>query len=165
MPSNTAIFHPANQAIIDDIKKELRLQGHYLTGALEASLNAREIAEDGSVILTASALRYLEDLEEGIPASEIGMDTKSINEMTKYVNLRMGYTGKYAIKVALAILRKQQKEGNPTQASYEYSKTGERTDAVKETFRQNQPRYVDLIDKPAIGGLDNDFNKIKSGTI
>jgi hypothetical protein len=165
MPTNTKIFDPANDAIIADIKNELRLQGHYLTGALEASLRSREISENGNIILTAQSLSYLEDLEEGIPGNEIGTDPASIAEMTKYVQLRMGYTGKYAIKVALAILRKQQLEGNPTNASYEYSKTGDRLDAVKETFRQNQGKYIEMIDTPAVNSLDTIFNQTKSGTI
>lgn len=162
MADSTQIFHPANQAIIDDIKKELRLQGHYLTGALESSLTPKEINENGGVTLTASALGYLEDLEKGISPNNI---SATVEEMTRYVNLRMGYTGKYAIKVAIAILKKQRKEGSPTKASYEFTKTGERKFAVEDTFYNNQPRYVNMLDDATIGSLDNSFTQIKSGTI
>lgn len=165
MASNSNIFNAANQAIVEDIKNELRLQGHYLTGALEASLRAMEISENGKLVLTAGALGYLEDLEHGIPANEISIDAKSVAEMTGYVTLRMGYTGKYATKVAIAILRKQQKEGNPTRGSYAYTKTGFRTEAVSDTFADHQPKYIAMIDDAAIGSLDKSFHEIKSGTI
>lgn len=165
MPSNIIIFEKANEAIIEDLKRELRAQGHYLTGALENSLKTHEIDENGSIILTAEALGYLQSLETGIPAWQIGIDSKSISEMTRYVTLRMGYTGKYAMKVAVLILKKQMKEGNPTKNSYQYSSTGFRTEAVKDSFAANQPKYVNLLDTAAIGSLDQSFNTIKSGTI
>lgn len=165
MPTSPKIFQKVNQAIIDDIKSELRLQGHYLTGALEASLQPREELEGNDIILTAQALGYLESLEKGIPASQIKMDTSSIAEMTKYVTLRMGYRGNYATKVAISILKKQIKEGNPTDNSYNFSKTGERKFAVEDTFYNNQPRYTGMMDDVAYGGLDDQFNKVKSGTI
>ena len=164
MPTNTE-FNPANEAIVEDIKKELRLQGHHLTGALEASLRPLLVRENGIIVLTAQALEYLEDLEKGIPAKQITIDAKSTAEMTRYVELRMGYKGKYAIKVALAILRKQQQEGNPTKGSYAYTSTGFRTEAVEDTFNDHQDKYVGLIDTAAIGTLDKNFSEIKSGTI
>ena len=35
---NGTIFNDANKEITDDLKNELRLQGHFLTGALENSI-------------------------------------------------------------------------------------------------------------------------------
>lgn len=165
MPNNTTIFEPVNDIIIADIIKELRDQGHYLTGALEASLKEREVAEAGGVTLTAEALAYLEDLEKGLAPNQIDDSVAAINEMAKYVSLRMGYTGKKAIQVAVAIIRKQQKEGNPTRNSYKYSKTGSRTEAVEGVFYENRERYTGLVDTAAIGSLDKDFSSIQSGTI
>lgn len=165
MPSSSTIFKPANRAIIEDIKKELRDQGHYLTGALEASLKERQVSENGGVTLTAEALAYIEDLENGLAPNQIDQSTTGIAEMTRYVELRMGYKGKMAVKVALLILKKQAKEGNPTKNSYQYSKTGFRTEAVKDVFDSKSNRYVGLIDDAAIGGLDQSFNTIKSGEI
>lgn len=164
MATSTSIFETANRQIIDDIKKELRLQGHYLTGALEASLLEREIAENGGVTLTAEALGYLEDLEKGIAGENINIAAR-MNDMVRYVNLRLGYFGKKAQQVAFLILRKQRQEGMPTSGSYAFTKTGFRKEAVEQTFEHNQPKYVDLIDTAAIGALDNIFSEIKSGTI
>lgn len=165
MSTNTTIFQPANRAIIEDIKKELRDQGHYLTGALEASLKDHEISENGGVILTAEALAYIADLETGLAPNQIDLSEKGLNEMTRYVELRMGYRGKAAVKVAWLILKKQAKEGNPTRGSYAYTKTGFRTEAIQDVFESKSNRYVGMIDDAAIGSLDKSFNTIKSGEI
>ena len=152
-------FIQANKAIIEDIKRELRLQGHYLTGALEASLHAKEITEGDIIHLTAEAA------EKGVPANHIEISSATLAAMTKYVQLRMGYQGRKASQVAYRILQKQQEEGMPTKASYQYSKTGDRLDAVDDTFRKNDTRYFDLIDQVTFGGLDTEFATIKTGTI
>lgn len=164
MATNTNIFEPANRSIVDDIKKELRLQGHYLTGALEASLLEKEISENGGVTLTAEALGYLEDLEKGIAGANINIAAK-MDEMVRYVNLRLGYFGRKAQQVAFLILRKQRQEGNPTSGSYAFTQTGFRKEVVTQTFEQNQPKYIGMIDEVAIGSLDNIFHEVKSGTI
>lgn len=162
-PAN--IMEPVNREIISDLKTELRLQGHYLTGALEASLRPRIDTDGKEQVLTASAAGYLEDLEKGKRANEISMDAKSIADMTRYVKLRMGYTGNRATQVAIAILRKQQKEGMPTAASYQYSQTGERKFAVEDTFYNHQAKYTEMLDNGVFGDLDKSFHKTKSGKI
>jgi len=165
METNPSIFEPANRLIVEDIRTELRLQGHYLTGALEASIHDEEIHENGGITLTASALEYLEDLETGIAAPQIELSSSRLTEMTRYVELRMGYHGKKATSVAYAIIKKQQKEGMPTHGSYAFSKTGFRTEVMEQTFDKNQPKFVNLIDTAAFNSLDNIFNQVKSGTI
>ena len=165
MASDKKIFIQVNQQIVDDIKKELALQGHHLTGALERSLKENVIDEGGNVIMTASALEYLEKLEKGIPGNQIGIDAKDIEKMANYVKLRMGYTGKYALKVAQLILRKQQKEGNPTKNSYQFSKTGERKFAVEDTFLKNEKIYTERIDTTVIQQLDKQSDSLQSGII
>lgn len=165
MPNNITIFRPVNEEIIRDIKKELRLQGHHLTSALENSLSEHLIPEAGGVTLTASALAYIEDLEKGIPGFLIRLDNKSISGMTRYVELRFGYRGKMAIKTAIAILRKQQKEGMPTKGSFAFTQTGFRTEAVSDVFSDNREKYISLLDTVAVGSLDTIFHEIKSGTI
>lgn len=158
------IFNDANKEITDDIKEQLRLQGHFLTGALERSIKEIVIETPTGFQLTASAAEYMEDLEQGVPSHQISIDPKSIQELTRYVELRMGYRGKYAQKVAIAILKKQQKEGMPTKNSYQYSKTGERTEAIKDTFYDNQNKYGQVIDSKVAGVLDSEFNTIQSKT-
>lgn len=158
------IFESVSKVIIEDLIKELKLQGHSLTGALEESITAVEIKENGSIVLTAKALAYIEQLEKGVPGEHISLDSKSIAEMTRYVELRMGYKGTYAMQVAVAILKKQQKEGMPTQNSYNFSQTGERKFAVEDTFYNNDSKYYDLID-PVITKVLDRRQTIKSGKI
>ena len=100
MPDNKKIFEPANNAINADIKAELRAQGHYLTGALEASLKSREIDESGNIVLTAEALGYIKDLETGLNPDQLDMSNSRLQELTRYVELRMGYRGSKAVHVA-----------------------------------------------------------------
>ncbi|MGN6438174.1 MAG: hypothetical protein ACTHMM_16660 [Agriterribacter sp.] len=158
-------FDDINEIIIDDIKEALRLQGHHLTGALERSLTPDTTKEANGYSISAEALAYIKDLEEGVRPEHIAVDAAAIREMTRYVELRMGYTGKYAIKVAIAILNKQRKEGMPTQNSYQYSQTGERLDAVYDTFKENGATYNTMIDDEVVGELDNQFHTIKSGSV
>lgn len=165
MPTRNKIFDRANDNIADAIIEELRLQGHSLTGALERSIKAYEVNENGGVTLTAEALGYIKKLEEGIKPADIVIDTKTIAEMARYVQLRMGYTGNKAIEVAIAILKKQKREGNPTFGSYKYSETGQRTESISEAFLREDRSITEGIETSAIGGLDNFFSQIKSGTI
>ncbi len=158
-------FSDINEIIIDDIKEALRLQGHHLTGALERSLTPRESKSTDNYTISAEAFGYIKDLEEGVRPEHIAVDAQAIKEMTGYVELRMGYTGKYAVKVAIAILNKQRKEGMPTQSSYQYSKTGERLDAVSDLFRENRQVYDNMVDDRVVDNLDEQFLTIKKGTI
>lgn len=168
MPANTQIFKPANDAIIADIKTELRLQGHYFTGALEASLMDKEIEEAGVIILTAEALGYLEDLEHGIPSSGINFNNIDFDKLADWVRIKSAWRGcspKAALKIAWAIAKKWRKEGFELAGAIPYSKTGRVDSAVQETFAKNDDKYFGMIDNVAIGSLDDSFNQIKSGTI
>jgi hypothetical protein len=158
-------FKTVNEQVVEDIKRELRLQGHYLTGALEASLIDKELSQGGTIVLTAEALAYLEELEKGVPREQIVINSKILDEMTRYVELRMGYRGRKAVRVANLILKKQKRQGKPTWSSDKYSQTGKRTQAVEETFERNQDRYISGIDREVLGSLDESFHEIKSGVI
>jgi hypothetical protein len=105
----------------------------------------------------------MEDLENGIPADKININAK-LDEMTRYVEKRMGYGGSYAVKVAHRILKKQAVEGMPTKASYKYSKTGERKDVVRLTFQENNDKYGQMIDTNVASVLDAEFSTIQSQT-
>jgi hypothetical protein len=166
LPTNPTIFAPANRAITDDIKKELRLQGHYLTGALEASLLEKEISESGGVTLTASALEYLEDLENFTQPENIKLSRAGFEDLKGWVLLRgMTTSTSVAEKIAFAILRKWKKEGRPTAASTAFSKTGQRTKAVEIAFEKNESNYFEMIDDTVLATLDNIFHEVKSGTL
>ena len=121
---------------------ELRAQGHHLTGALESSLTPQVKGETLDVV----AFAYLQKLEQGVAAGQIQINSAALAEMTRYVELRMGYQGRKAAQVALLILQKQAEEGNPTKGSYDFSQTGERTGAIEATFRKLGPQLDTYMD-------------------
>lgn len=166
MATKTGIFDTANRSIVDDIKREWRLQGHYLTGNLERSLQERVIEENGDIVLTAEALAYLEQLEKETPADQISLSQTEYMQLVNWVQLRGMASGfEEATKVASAILKKWHEEGRPTENSKTFSQTGERTKAITTTFETNDGRYGQIIDNTVVGQFDNEFNTIKSGTI
>lgn len=168
MSSSPQIFEIANQAIIDDIKTELRLQGHYFTGALEASLTPQEIEEGNFIILTASANAYLKDLENGIPASQINLSSINYTSLANWVQVKSiwrGCSAKKALSIAFAIAKKWKKEGFELYGAIYFSKTGSVDHAIQQTFSKNDEKYFDLVDNVAIGNLDLQFNNTKTGTI
>lgn len=168
MPANTNIFEPANKAIVDDIKKELRLQGHRFSGALESSLRERQVAENGGVTLTAPALGYLEDLEHGIDGGLIDFNKINFTFLATWVRVKSIWRGcspKVALKIAFAIAKKWKREGFELEGAKFFSETGKVDEAVSETFEKNQPKFIGLVDEAAIGSLDNIFHEVKGGTI
>lgn len=137
-----------------DLQKELRDQGHYLTGRLERSMKP-VIAEKGdSVMLEVEAEDYIDDLEEGVPASHITADAQYIAAMAEYAKLRFGASGKQAIKIGVAIAKKHEREGNPTAASYEFSSTGERKHAIEISYGDHE----DLYDRQIEAGLSQEID-------
>lgn len=141
----------------DDLKKELRDQGHYLTGALERSIQSKQSASGGKTVIEIEALDYADDLFEGIAPEHI--DETDINGLIEYAKKRFGYTGKRAIKAAVAIARKHRKEGNPTKASYAYSRTGERLDANIEAYNKNEGEYAQFLEDGVSKEIDQFIDK------
>jgi hypothetical protein len=140
-----------------DLKKELRDQGHYLTGALEASIKSKQTTSGGKSVIEMEALDYADDLFEGVPPEHI--DQSDIAGLTKYAEKRFGLSGKAAIKAAVAIARKHRKEGNPTQNSYQYSKTGERLFANLEAYNKNEAEYGNFLETGVSSEIDQFINK------
>lgn len=156
-------FDNINTKIIADIIEELRLQGHHLTGALERSLTDKVSKDGNGYTLSAEALGYIKELEEGVRPEHIATDARAIAEMTRYVELRNIATGKKAIKIAIAILDKQRIEGMPTRNSYQYSQTGERLDAIHDLFKVKGSQYLSDVETVVVDTLDDEVRLIPSG--
>lgn len=154
-----------NKRITSDIKKEERLQGHFLTGALERSFVEKETYNENELYIEAFAFGYIQDLEQGIEADKIVINSRSLDDMTRYVELRMGYKGSLAKTVAYRILKKQAAEGNPTKASSRFSKDGQRKHAIAKTFEMNESKYFEAIDADVMMVIDNEFSKFKTEII
>lgn len=144
----------------NNLKQELRAQGHYLTGALERSIISKQSTSGGKSVIEMEALDYADDLFEGIPPEHIDQtDPNYIKGLTEYAKKRFGYSGKQAEKVALAIARKHAKEGMPTKNSYRFSTTGERLFANVEAFNKNEAEYDQLLEIGVSNELDQFIDK------
>lgn len=143
-------IHLIDEALIEDLKAELRNQGHYLTGDLEASINAKKIT-DGEEIYAED---YIDPLNEGIAPQNYRAD---IPGLTRYAELRFGVSGSEAVRIAHAIAKKHQIEGMPTAASYSFSNNGRRTKAITETF-ENNPDIDPAVEEGLSKEIDDLFN-------
>jgi hypothetical protein len=141
-----------------DLKKELRDQGHYLTGTLERSIQSKQTTSGGKTVIEIEALDYADDLFEGKPPEHI--DQSDIAGLTVYAQKRFGLSGKSAIKAAVAIARKHREEGMPTQNSYQFSSTGERLFANVEAYNKNEAEYNQFLETGVSSEMDAFINKI-----
>lgn len=129
-----------------DLAKELRDQGHYLTGVLERSINSRISSAGNSAVLDVEALDYINDLNTGIPASQIQVDVAYVQELAAYAQKRFGVSGGAALRAGYNIAKKHAQEGNPTQASYQFSNTGDRLHAIEDSYQKNEAGYDQQIE-------------------
>lgn len=161
---NGANIAKINFQIVADIKQELRLQGHYLTGELEQSFQEKQILNESEVVLEAYAYAFLQDLEKGVQAEDIpplNVSSKEFANLVKWVKLRgldtNGYLRLSAESIAEAIWRKWQKDGKPLATSKEFSKTGEILFAVANVFSKQDENYFAKIDEEVVLSLDKEF--------
>lgn len=146
-----------------DLKKELRDQGHHLTGALEASIKSN-INESVDVVLQVEAKDYIDPLNTGVPASNIPYDpyvrtgaghSKYIEGLKQFAKLRFGLSDKEALGAAFAIAKKHKAEGMPTSGSFAFSNTGKRTEVMEQTYARQD--YENLIENGVSEEIDNLF--------
>lgn len=170
MAANFDTIYNLNSQIVADIKKELRLQGHFLTGDLERSFEERQSNTQGEIFLEAFAYAFLKDLEEGVLPSEIPALDKNSQEfvnLAKWVKLRgLPDAGRFYTSpetIAEAIWRKWQRKGKPLESSKQFSKTGEVLGAITEVFHKNDEKYFKEIDEAIVKNLDTTFENFNVG--
>lgn len=131
---------------------ELRDQGHYLTGALENSINTSMSIESqkNQTIVHGFALDYAIKLNN--PQHEI-RNLPTVQELIKYFLLR-GLSPMNANAAAFLTRKKHLKEGMPTKASSRFSKTGIRIQFMDRVWKSNEQK----IDQKMIAGMDDIFN-------
>jgi hypothetical protein len=157
---------PLNRVIATDIQKELRLQGHLLTGKLERSFETVAEYNGGNLILEAYAAGYIEVLENGVRTDKIPYDSSKVTgaKTSKYIQglklfamQRFGVGEKEGLSIAFAIAKKHEKEGMPSVGSKRFSSTGDRKNAILDTFIKNEERYFDKIDEAVVAELDKQW--------
>lgn len=152
--------------VIEDIKKELSLQGHEDTGALAASMRPWSAGVNNEMVVQAYALGYINELEYGVKPQNIRLTKAEFNDLREWVGRKIATFGESdKTSIAAAIVRKWQKEGKPLNTSKEFSKTGEILNAISTAYEKNETKYNNALDESIINDLDEDFLKIKSSTI
>jgi hypothetical protein len=127
--------------IAADVKKlivdEWIAQGHNMTGEFAAKLT-HEVRYVGKVvevdIIDGTARGYGKILEYGVKPQQIRYPyaRARIEGLVRFVGGRGIASGKLALSIAYAIATTHKREGMPTAASVRFSKTGKRTEYVKD---------------------------------
>jgi hypothetical protein len=168
MAFSPEIFAEVNKVIEDDIKQELRLQGHYATGELERSMKVEQIFEGGNVSFELIALGYIQELEEGVPASQINVSPVEFQRLVKWVKFRgLASSETKARQVAYFIIQRWKEEGKPLENSRQFSETGEILHAVRNVFQSHkEEKYVSMLNTKIASVFTQDLKiRIKSTII
>lgn len=145
----------------ENLKKELREQGHYLTGALEESIDAKLSKSGADVSLEIVAAEYINDLNTGIPAEHIDLsDPQYLQGLAEYARLRWNLkTERQQLQAAYNIASAHRREGMPTKNSYAFSATGERTEAIETSFNEHERENDQIFENTFSSELDEIINK------
>lgn len=157
----TLIAEKIGNALVDEIRDQIVLQGHNLTGKLKASVEDKQVLTDDGVIIRFLLNEYGIPLNTGVFPNRIPYGTYTGAKVSKYIQglirfakLRFRVTEKEAKSIAFAIANKHIKEGMPTRNSYRFSKTGKRTEYIEAAIENN----FDLIIK-YLGELEAEIIK------
>lgn len=152
----------AGTLLKDSTAKELKAQGHYLTGALAQSITPAVVKIPGGWHLVVTSMDYQKYLHYGVAAEKASF--KQFPFIVRYWQKR-GLELKEAKGAAAATIRKWMKEGMPTRASLVYSTTGTRLKFLDDAYRQSWANVNDKITKAIDLEIDKEFHKTKSETI
>jgi hypothetical protein len=142
------------EIVLISVKAELEAQGHKMTGDLYNSIKYEIRSEASKVIIDYSFLDYGMVQNYGIKPDRIPFNpgsgakkSKYIDGLVKFVQNRMGKSGKEAERIAFAIARKHKTEGMPTKDSYKFSKNGRRLNWIIEGLAEATPKVNEVISK------------------
>lgn len=142
-----------SELLIGEFRKELKDQGHNLSGRLSKSLQITPIFNRGQITLLGSFFNYGAPVDQGVTASKIPFtpgsgkkSSKYIDGLIRFVKLRRIETDdKKAKSVAFAIAFKHKKEGMPTKSSFKFSKNGRRRGWISHVLDSNEQVISELI--------------------
>lgn len=129
------------------VRNELEQQGHNMTGALSNSIQYQIKAEATKVMIEYSLYDYGMVQNYGIKPENIKIGRGLIDGLTKFVERRIGKSGKEATSIAFAIAKKMKKEGMPTKNAFGYSKNGRRLNWIDEGLKEANPKVVEAINR------------------
>lgn len=162
------ILGEAGKALDNLIKQEISAQGHYLTGALDESLD-HSVSKEGKVsAVEGTAAHYIQYVNDGFPAGSASF--RQFPFLVEYF-IKRGYP-EFAAKgqltarqLAAMTINKWMKEGMPTQASKAYSQTGSRTNAIENTFTGHENTIDEIVENGMDFVVEERFQKEKSEVI
>ena len=145
-------YRKIGEAVNRNMVDQHVLQGHRMTGAFEESL---EVVTDSNSV-SGIGNRYGIYLNIGVKPSEIKhpFARARIDGLTRFVEYRMGLSGKEAVSVAYAIAATHKREGMPTRGSYDYSDNGKRTDMIDDAIALSEPEIIDILFKEFTSVID-----------
>lgn len=158
----TALLNKCDTIIEDELKKELKAQGHYNTGKLESSLDSdiKTTGADGHLIGTGPY--YAMILHHGYGPEKATW--KSFPALIDYFKSK-GKSEKESKAIAAATIMSWMKSGMPTAGSYAYSTTGERLNVVEIVNKAISPAVNKLMSDGLDSIINDVFHETKSETI
>lgn len=167
------VLKKAQKTLDEALKKELRDQGHHLTGELEGSITGEITALPDGWQLIGTSLSYGQILNAGVRPDRIpfsgtggggGGKSQYIEGLKRFFMLR-GLSEKEAQGAAFATAKKHQQEGMATDASERFSSTGTRFQFIKYA-EEKVSQVCDTIVSDGIDEVvDNVYNQTASEII
>ncbi len=156
------IYEGAEKLINQIIRKESDDQGHYLTGAMNDSLNYKVVNSGKATVMEGFAVSYTRFVNDGVPSESASM--KQFPFLVRYF-LKRGLPEKEAKGAAAATIKVWMKQGMSTQASKRFSSTGGRQHFVESAFTGNENKIDDFIGNSFDYYVDELYHKEKNETI
>lgn len=167
-------LHKVGAFLVEQLREELRLQGHEATGNLMSSLEYKIIKDVDGFELNIYMNGYGLFVEQGVDAKKIPYRRGSGAESSKYINALIQWiqqkgleSGDSKIKsFAFAIAEKHKREGMSTLSSRRFSKTGKRDEFIEDVLNQNSfevgEEIRDAFEKDIDIFLDNLIKKAET---
>lgn len=164
----TPTIKKLDNAMEHDLDKELRDQGHYLTGRLANSIQPRIGENKNGVSLEVLAEDYIDQLNTGLPFNDPSFNGNNIAahilEMISYGRL-LGLSEQDAARFGVAVARKHRLQGMPTINSFNFASNGRRTHAIETSYSDNETKYEQIIEEGFSNELDDLIDKTFQQTI
>jgi len=153
------LLHKADTVIAEELRTELRRQGHYNTGKLDQSIEGK--VTNGNH-LEGFASYYAAILQTGY-----GRERASMRQFPFVKNyfLSKGYDDATASRIAAMTINAWRRDGVPTNASAVYSETGIRTLFVTIVRRAISGKLNALVTNGVDKIVNQKFHETKSETI
>lgn len=154
------IAEQIGSTLVSEIKEQIVLQGHRLTGTLAKSVSYDVISDPVGVVIRFYMESYGLPLNAGIVPNRIPFGRVTKAKVSKYIQglknfakQRFRVTERQALGIAFAIAHKHAREGMPTFASFQFSKTRERTGFVEDAIKNQMPmieKYISELETELI---------------